>query len=201
MPPTPPPQPDLPAGVATSFARLAAQGREMAALAAEPDSALLARADGVSAWAVAQQIEHLGLTGGRVIDAVEAILADPGTPPRGRPNPAGWMVLLTGRIPRGRVKTRPEWAPPEASPERARQAVATLAGRTAALAARAAEIAAARATRPHMVLGQFDARRWLRFLAIHQEHHLRLVRDIREAAGLPAAAAGAAEPLEPAASA
>ncbi len=201
MTPAPSAQPSLPAGVATSFARLAEQGREMAALAAEPDSSLLARADGVSAWAVAQQLEHLGLTGGRVIDAIDAILADPETPPRGRPNPSGWMVLLTGRIPRGKVKTRPEWAPPEASPERARQAVAALAGRTAALAACSAEIAAAHATRPHMVLGQFDARRWLRFLAIHQDHHLRLVRDIRAAAGLSPAAAGAAEPSEPAASA
>jgi hypothetical protein len=193
-PTTPPPSPapsggaaagpPLPAGVARSFARLAEQGREMAALAAGDDAALTARADGVSKWAVAQQLEHLGLTGTRVLDAIEAILGDPDTPPRGRPTPGGWMVLLTGRIPRGRVKARPEWAPPEASPERARQAVATLARRTEALAARAPEIAAAGATRPHPVLGQFDARRWLRFLAIHQEHHLKLVRDIRAAAGL-----------------
>jgi hypothetical protein len=196
-----PAQPDLPSGVATSFARLAEQGREMAALAGESDAALLARADGVSAWAVAQQLEHLGLTGGRVIDAIEAILADPETPPRGRPNPAGWMVLLTGRIPRGKVKARQEWVPPEASPERARQAVAMLGARTAALGTGAAEIAAAHATRPHPALGQLDARRWLRFLAIHQEHHLRLVRDIRAAAGLPPAASGAAVPSEPAASA
>jgi hypothetical protein len=199
-----PAQPSLPTGVATSFARLAEQGREMAALAGESNAALSARAGGVSAWAVAQQLEHLGLTGGRVLDAIEAILADPETPPRGRPNPPGWMVLLTGRIPRGRVKTRPEWSPPEASPERARQAVAALAGQIGALAARAGEIAAARATRPHPALGQLDARRWLRFLAIHQEHHLRLVRDIRAVAGLPpvtAGVAGAAVPPEPAASA
>lgn len=175
--------PSLPAGVARSFARLAEQGREMAALAAGDDAALCVRAEGVSKWAVAQQLEHLGLTGSRVMDGIEAILSDPDTPPRGRPTPGGWMVLLTGRIPRGRVQARPEWSPPEASPERARGAVAMLAERTAALAARAPEIAAARATRPHPVLGQFDARRWLRFLVIHQEHHLRVVRDIRTTAG------------------
>jgi hypothetical protein len=174
------------AGLAAAFGRLAEQGREMAALAGEADEDLHARAEGVSAWSVAQQLEHLGLTGEKVLDVLDAILRDPATPPRGRPNPAGWMVLLSGRIPRGRVQTRPEWVPPDSSPERARQGVAALAARTAALAARAGELAAARATRPHPRLGQLDARRWLRFLVIHQEHHLRLVRDIRAAAGLPA---------------
>jgi hypothetical protein len=173
------------AGLEAVFGRLADQGREMAALAAGPDRELDARAEGVSAWSVAQQLEHLGLTGGKVLDAIDAILRDPATPPRGRPNPAGWMVLLAGRIPRGRVKTRPEWAPPESSPERARRGVAALGARTAALAERAGELAAARATRAHPRLGQFNACRWLRFLIIHQEHHLRLVRDIRAAAGLP----------------
>ena len=173
------------AGLESVFVRLAEQGREMAALAAAPDQALDARADAVSAWSVAQQLEHLGLTGSKVLDAVDAILRDPATPPRGRPNPAGWMVLLTGRIPRGRVKAKPEWAPPDSSAERAREGVAALTARSTALAARTGELAAARATRTHPRLGQFDARRWLRFLVIHQDHHLRLIRDIRAAAGLP----------------
>lgn len=172
------------------FEILDRQSREMAALAAEDDDALLARAPEVSAWSVAQQLEHLGLTGVRVLDAIDAILADPEAPPRGRPNPAGWLVLLTGRIPRGRVVTRAEWSPEVASPERARQAVADLARRTAVLAARAGELVAARPTRPHPVLGQFTAGRWLRFLAIHQDHHLRLARDVRAAAGLPPHAPG-----------
>lgn len=178
------------AALAEAFARLDAQAREIAALAAEDDRVLLARAEQVTAWSVAQQLEHLQLTGSRLLDAVEAILADPATPPRGRPNPAGWLVLLTGRIPRGRVKTRPEWSPDEASPERARE-VTSLAGRIAALAERRDELAAARATRPHPVLGQFTATRWLRFLTIHQEHHLRMAREIREANGLPPTPAGA----------
>jgi len=173
------------AGLVAVFDRLAAQQREMAALIAEGNGALAARAEAVSGWSVAQQLEHLGLTGNRVLDAVDAILRDPATPPRGRPNPAGWLLLLTGRIPRGRIKTRDEWAPPDSSPERARQGVAALTERTAALAARAGELAAGLATRAHPVLGQFDARRWLRFLVIHQDHHLRLVHDIRGANGLP----------------
>jgi hypothetical protein len=173
------------AGLVAAFDRLAAQQREMAALIAEGNGALAARAEAVSGWSVAQQLEHLGLTGGKVLDAVDAILRDPATPPRGWPNPAGWMVLLTGRIPRGRVKAKPEWSPPDSSAERARQGVAALDARSTALASRTAELAAARATRTHPRLGQFDARRWLRFLAIHQDHHLRLVHDIRAAAGLP----------------
>jgi hypothetical protein len=179
------------AGLAAVFERLTAQQRQMEALLAAGVPGLDARAEGVSAWSVAQQLEHLGLTGNRVLDAIDAILRDPAAPPRGRPNPAGWMVLLSGRIPRGRVKTRPEWTPPDSSPERARQGVAALGARTAALAERAGELAAARATRAHPRLGQFDARRWLRFLVIHQEHHLRLARDIRAAAGLPARPAAA----------
>lgn len=176
--------------LAGAFDRLAAQTREIAALAAEGDEALHARAEEVTAWSVAQQLEHLDLTGSKLLDAVEAILADPATPPRGRPNPSGWLVLLTGRIPRGRVKTRPEWSPEDSSPERARR-VTALAGRIAALEARSAELAAARATRAHPVLGQFTATRWLRFLVIHQEHHLRMAREIRAARGLPSTPDGA----------
>ena len=167
------------------FGRLEAQAREIAALAAEPDAALLARAPRVSAWTVAQQLEHVGLTSARMLDAIEAILADPDAPPRGGPTFTGRMILWLGRIPRGRAKSRPEWAPEDASPERARRELGPLGGRLAALARQAGELAAACGTRAHPFLGQFDARRWLRFLAMHQEHHLRLVRDIRAAAGLP----------------
>jgi hypothetical protein len=173
------------AGLAAVFDRLAAQHGEMAARLAEDDGSLAALADRVSGWSVAQQLEHLGLTGNKVLDALDAILGEPGTPPRGRPNLAGRLVLLVGRIPRGRVRTKPEWDPPDSSRERAREGVKTLAARTAALASRAAELTAARATRPHPVLGHFNARRWLRFLVIHQDHHLRVVHDIRRANGLP----------------
>lgn len=179
------------AGLAAVFDRLAAQHGEMTALLAEDDAALMVRADRVSGWSVAQQLEHLGLTGGKVLDALDAILREPAAPPRGRVNLVGRLVLLVGRIPRGRVKARPEWSPQDSSRQRAREGVETLAARTTALASRAGELAAARGTRAHPVLGQLDARRWLRFLAIHQDHHLRLVHDIRRANGLPVRPPGA----------
>lgn len=173
----------LPRRLRRTIARLETQSEVLRGLAAAPPEVLLERSEKVSGWAVAQQVEHLAATGDAVLDGVGALLAAPRQPPGGRPTPPGWVLLVTGWIPRGRVRTRPEWSPEEASPETAARRIGAFLDRLDAILARGGDIATASGSRPHFLLGHFTASRWLYFLAAHQRHHLDLIRDIRRAAG------------------
>lgn len=41
------------------------------------------------------------------------------------------------------------------------------------------------ATFPHFALGNFTCAQWIRFNAIHTDHHLHIIRDIIETCGKP----------------
>jgi hypothetical protein len=91
-------------------------------------------------------------------------------------------VLTTGHIPRGIARTKPEWSPERTDAARAREGFAAFRRRLAGLEPRLPEIATARGTTRHFRLGGFTASRWVRFLAIHQAHHLAIIDDVRRAA-------------------
>lgn len=172
--------PAAPPRLARLYRRVGAQIEVMGARCSGADERLLAHRPEVSGWAVAQHLEHLGMTGGRVFDAI-GIGLDGG--PAGRPGFWGYLVLVSGRIPRGRVRARREWTPAGADAGRARGAVADLGRRFAALEAHLPAIATAAGTARHPILGPLTPRRWLRFLEIHQRHHLAIVHEIEAAAG------------------
>ncbi len=140
---------------------------------------LARRDDGVSAWDVGQQVEHLARADSGIVKWVLATIDEPGRGQRtGRPSGAGRAVLATGWIPRGRGRA-PEGTVPGGLSE------ADLLGRLEAVRATCEELRPrlralqrSRRTREHPVLGHFTPAEWLRFLHVHHRHHDKIIRKI-----------------------
>lgn len=180
-----PPRIDSPRGAVAAEAtvqRLLIQADAIGALAAGSDDELRLLAAGVSRWTVGQQLEHMGLVGTWVVDAVGGLCASPDEPPAGRPSLPGWVHLLTGWIPRGRVRARPAVTPQTAEPAAARAEIERYLSGLASLPELAGALPTARATRAHPALGHLTAQRWLLFLFRHQRHHLGIIGEIQRAA-------------------
>jgi hypothetical protein len=129
----------------------------------------------LSRWTVGMHIEHCAMA----MQQIMRQLADSQPPPpRDRFRWPRTVILLTGRIPRGRARA-PESVVPEESPGAARL--------EELLEACEQQLSATR-TLPrgawfkHFALGVLDRDKSLRFLAVHNAHHLRLVGDILGAA-------------------
>lgn len=170
--------------------KLLTQGETIRRFAAGADGEISARAPTVSGWSVGQHLEHMALVGLWVVDAVNGLAARPDEPPGGRPTLPGWVHVLTGWIPRGRVQAAKPVSPETDDPAAARAAVAKYRDGLASLPVRTDAIDAARGTRSHPALGHLTARRWLRFLHNHQGHHLRIIDEIRTAASADTSADG-----------
>ena len=161
--------------------RLAARLEETAAVVDWPDERLYPRVEAVSAWSPAQHVDHvlraLEILWGRAEDLVEGRSAE--IQPTGGPGLLTRLVLLTGWIPRGRGRA-PDAALPDPRPVRHRLRVALRDAcvRVESLRSRADALTAATGVLPHPQLGDFDARRWIRFADVHTRHHLAIVADI-----------------------
>jgi hypothetical protein len=139
------------------------------------DAVLSLRADGVSAWSVAEQVDHLV----KVNRSIFAHLLTR-TPAEGKTiSWAGRFVLVTGWIPRGKGT----------SPKKLRGQAATAADLAAALEAchdtfhQLAEepepLLAPVPSLPHKMFGALTPLEALRFVPIHTRHHLKIVEEIR----------------------
>ena len=98
--------------------------------------------------------------------------------PRSVPTVAKIAVFASGKIPRGRVKTSPKSTPP---PSGTREELLTLIDETAKHLAHAAGLGAGTWIK-HPVLGALRRDDALKFIRIHNRHHLRIVADILRAA-------------------
>jgi hypothetical protein len=145
-------------------------------LAAAPS--LQDRAERVSGWSAAEHLVHLALASRGIFGYVRELAGGAGEP-SGGPSVAGWIVLLSGWIPRGRGQAPAGVEPPPglaeggvlAEIERASEALA-------ALVPLHPSIAAARGRRTHAVLGRLSAGEWLRYAGIHARHHLAIAGDV-----------------------
>ena len=162
----------------TEIAELARQlDRVEALLAEEPDATLL-RAPRVSGWSVAEQVDHLlkivNVQVGRMFER---------RPSRRGINFPGRIVLAVGRIPRGVGKSPEAVRGTPAHRDDLRSALAAARARVAELAADRELCAERRPLVGHPYFGGLTPREALRFLAIHTDHHLRIVERIRRGAG------------------
>ncbi|MDH3403645.1 MAG: DinB family protein [Acidobacteriota bacterium] len=157
-----------------SLRRIERQFDELAAWAPRGD----VRADRVSGWSIGQHLDHLC----KADRSIVARFAEPATEPLPPLTLAGRLVLATGWIPRGRGKAPAAVAPELASPaELAAQVLAVRALVTAALGS-PERLADPRPVSRHHIFGGLSAARWVRFLAVHHHHHLKIIRDIERAA-------------------
>lgn len=130
-----------------------------------------ASAPRVSKWSVGMHVHHCCLS---MIRVCTALGTSTPPPPRSRPSLASGIVLLTGRIPRGRAKS-PDVAVPKSD--------VTQHELLALLDESARMVAEARRLPPdvwfrHFFFGVLDRDKAMRFLSIHNRHHLRIIADI-----------------------
>jgi hypothetical protein len=124
-----------------------------------------------SQWSVGMHVHHCCLS---MIGVCTALGASTPPPPRSRPSLASGIVLLTGRIPRGRAKS-PQGVLPKAE--------VTESELLAHLDESERMVAEARRLPPdawfrHFFLGVLDRDKAMRFVSIHNRHHLRIIADI-----------------------
>lgn len=171
--------------------RLLAALERAAAVAAEP-VAFEARADPVSAWSVGQHLEHLLLSDRRILGWVESV-AEAGGSVReaeeaggsvreadeaGAPSCRGWLVLVTGFIPRGKGQAPEATRPSGMAREAVERGLWEMTARAVRLGSSLEAIAVSSARLRHPVLGAFTGAQWLRFAGVHHAHHEKIVRDI-----------------------
>jgi hypothetical protein len=156
---------------ASNREKLLSQYTELQALLLAGDD----QADSVSAWSVRDHIEHL-------LRANEGTLASIAL--NREPDPVepkallGRVVLATGYIPRGQGQA-PDGTLPEglsALELGARFLALELALRALDVEALAAE---ERVVANHVVFGGFSAADWLRLMVVHDEHHMKIIADIK----------------------
>lgn len=167
------------------FANVAQQWPALFALC--DDAAMFgARAEGVSGWGVAQQAYHCGLALARIGGGIENLLANPTQGAGlGFTHPQAGALLAGGALPRGIAKSPEFLIPPAApTPDETRTLLKGAKAKWEALEKRRAEIPTCAATFPHPMLGNFTSAQWVRFIALHTGHHLKIVRDILGASGL-----------------
>lgn len=132
---------------------------------------LEARNPGVSGWSVREQIHHALLSA----DAIARSVAD--SKPGAR-SPSfslvKWIVLLAGKIPRGRAKAPNQVRP---SAEVSREELERLLTR-ARQSLTAAEAADPKAWFEHFVFGVMNRDAAIKLLHIHTRHHLAIIADI-----------------------
>lgn len=129
------------------------------------------RAPAVSSWSVGMHIEHCCLAMSSVCDALAGSVPPP---PREGFSLLRFIVLRTGYIPRGRGK-----APRVVTPTRQAdvQELRALVEK-AESDLRAASGLSGETWFRHFAFGVLNRDQSLRFLAIHNAHHVRIIRDV-----------------------
>ncbi len=128
----------------------------------------------VSGWSVGMHVHHLNLA---MIGVCRSLAASEPPVPPSTFNPLRALIFTSGRIPRGRGKS-PEAAVPSDGITEAE--LLTMLEESERL------LDASRTLSPdhwyrHFAFGVLDRDRTLKFLRIHNRHHLRIVRDILRA--------------------
>lgn len=165
----------------TDLERIDRQFEQIGELVAAGDPALAVHAPKVSAWSVGQQVDHML----NVAHGVFSRLTGEGDDelPHGI-NLTGRLLLAIGWLPRGVGKSPRSALPGEAPVAEvlgARQV--RLRGDFQGLRFRTGLLASRRRLLKHPYFGGLDCAQALRFLSVHNHHHLKIVRDIRRAAG------------------
>jgi hypothetical protein len=156
-----------------SRAAIRRQVDDMLAMPAKVGDALFVQRPGVSGWSAGEHLDHLAKVTGSVLRQLsknEAVDVPP-------ISVIGRVILTTGWIPRGKAR----------SPEKLRAVVTTREELEKAFAELAAMIGAfpgetdllsGRPLMKHPIFRGLDATQSLRFIEIHNAHHLKIARDV-----------------------
>jgi hypothetical protein len=160
--------------------RIDAQFGEIGELIAGGAEALAVRAPKVSGWSVGQQVDHML----NVAHGVFYRLTGDGEEVPHGINLSGRLLLGIGWLPRGVGKSPKSVLPGEVPiADELGARLARLRGDFQGLRFRTGLLASRRRLFKHPYFGGLDCAQTLRFLSVHTHHHLKIVRDIRRAAG------------------
>lgn len=172
-----------PMGLQSDFAAIEAQWKEIDREVALGEKHLQTRVGTVSHWSLGQQTMHIARTINVLVEQMfDPILANPTVNANEAPKPIGKQVLTGGAIPRGAGKApaavaihfQPTYDQIKAEVKKAKESWARVASRKA-------EVEKNTGKMPHFALGPMTATDWVRFTAIHTQHHLGIIRDIEAA--------------------
>ncbi len=129
------------------------------------------RAPAVSEWSIGMHVHHCCLA---MIEICQSLISSTPPPPRSRFSLVTALVFLSGRIPRGRGRARDVVLP--------RQDVSpadlwTLLDQSERILTEVPDLDPKTWFR-HFVFGVLDRDKTLRFILIHNRHHLRIISDI-----------------------
>lgn len=125
----------------------------------------------VSAWCVREQLHHVLLS---VTGIARLVVQSTAGARRPSLSPIKWIVLTTGKIPRGRGQA-PKRVWPSASVSREDLEQLLVQARESLAAAEAAD---RRAWYEHFVFGVMRRNAAVRLIHVHTRHHLAIVKDI-----------------------
>lgn len=133
----------------------------------------------VSWWSVGQHIGHVARTMDLLAKQIDEMLANPEKDADLKPNDIVFQVLEGGEIPRGRGHA-PESLrlPPKPDPAEVAKELDAAGEGWAKLSTRTQALETVQATYPHFAFGPLTPKRWVRFIAIHNAHHLKIIDDI-----------------------
>lgn len=166
--------------VAEDHERLVAALERSAEWAAEPDL-FRARSEDVSGWSVGMHLEHLLRSNRGIVTWLGRVAAGEDADrrrDRNGPTLAGWLVLLTGHIPRGGGRAPDATVPEGIEREEVLTGLRQVLGAARRLGGGLEALDGADPRMNHPVLGALSASQWLRFGRIHHEHHEKIIRDI-----------------------
>ena len=128
----------------------------------------------VSKWSVGMHVQHCGLA---MNEVCRSLVSSEGPPPPSGFNLVTSAIFLTGRIPRGRGKSPEQAIPGEGvTPDE----LETILGESERWLEKVGQVSADHWFR-HFAFGVLDRERTLKFIRIHNRHHLRIVQDILRA--------------------
>lgn len=166
---------DYAARMKANLPRLKSQFARMRSLVASGDEGLLVTCDAVSGWCPAEHVDHLAKVSTSIFDRIlsKGVIDNP------KPlSFIGRLILLIGWIPRGKGRS-----PEKLHGKRADHAtlLASLSAAEALLARLDGFPLGNAPSVPHPRFGGLTPAQALRFVEVHNEHHLKIVRDITAA--------------------
>ena len=141
------------------------------------------RSDGVSAWSCGEQAAHLAIVNTFIAENIEQNLAHPERDKDGEQIPIVQQVLKGGTIPRGAGKAPAELKPEGKTREDYLAMFKTARAAWGKMAEVKGQLPGCPARFKHFAFGQLTSVEWVRLSAIHNAHHLKIIRDILKAAG------------------
>lgn len=135
------------------------------------------KSEDVSAWSCGQQAGHVALVLNLTADSIKNMLANPDQNADGEISGMGLQLLKGGIIPRGVGKAPDGTRPDDPNRKDLHKTLNEAKEKWAALAKQTEEIAACPARAEHQT-GMLKTSDWVRLMAIHTAHHLKIVRDI-----------------------